>query len=148
MNKILSIVTLFELMKDKMSSSNFIEKFAFINWIILGSGVFVAASLSGGFGIYALLLMILGVLTTCICPCIGAGIAGGTVALWSTLVIINIYIGIIALGILAILSPIGLALSLKQKNKIDNSLIYHFIGQLGISWAGLYFLFPLIEVWL
>jgi len=135
--------------KDKFNSSNIIEKLVLINWVILFAGVATVASISGGFGIYALLLMILGGLTTCICPCIGIGIAGGAVALWTTLVMINIYTGIFALGIVAIISPIGLGLSLIQKNKIDNSLIYVFIfiGQLGISWAGLYFLFPLIEVW-
>jgi len=136
----------FSKIKDKFNSSNLIAKLALINWAILFSGVAVVASISGGFGIYALLLMILGVLTSCICPCIGLGIAGGAVALWTTLVILNIYVGILALGIVAIISPIGLGLSLKQKNKIDNSLIYVFIGQLGISWSGLYFLFPLIEV--
>ena len=134
--------------KEKFESSQPLEKLALANWMILGAGAVVVGSISGGFGIYALLLMILGLLTSCICPCIGIGIAAGAAGLWATLVILNIYIGIITLGIVSLLSPIGLIFSLKQKDKIDNSLIYVFIGQLGISWAGLYLLFPLIEVWI
>jgi len=134
--------------KEKFKSSQALEKLCLVNLYILLTGIFVVASISGGFGITAIVLMILGVLTSCICPCIGLGIVGGAGSIWATLVIINIYIGIITLGIVSVLSPIGLIFALIQKDKIDNRLIYIFIAQLCISWAGLYFVFPLIAVWL
>ena len=132
--------------KAKFNSSNSLEKLSLINWYILGGGVAVVASISGGFGLYALLLIILGILTSCICPCIGLGIAGGAVGIWALLVIINIYTGIFTLGAMAILSPIGLVLSLFQKDKVSNLLIFSFIVQILISWIGLYFVYPLIEL--
>lgn len=136
----------FSKIKDKFNSSNLIAKLALINWGIIAFGIAAIVSLSGGFGIYALLGIILGVLTFFICPCIGLGIAGAYAGIWTILVMINIYIGIIALGIVAILSPIGLILSLMKRGENPKKVIYFFIAQLLISWLGLYFLYPAIEL--
>tara|TARA_B100000902_G_scaffold12252_1_gene14880 strand:+ start:12506 stop:12916 length:411 start_codon:yes stop_codon:yes gene_type:complete len=131
-------------MIEKENTSG-IQQFSKINWYILGGGVAVVASVSGGFGIYALALIIIGLLTSCICPCIGLGIAGASAGIWTLLVLINIYIGVFTLGVVSILSPIGLIISLFQKNK-NGGVIFSFILQLLISWIGLYYVYPLIEV--
>jgi len=122
-----------------------IHQFSKVNWYILAGGVAVVASVSGGFGIYALAMFIIGLLTTCICPCIGLGIAGAGVGIWSLLVIINIYIGVFTLGVVGVLSPIGLFITLFQKEK-SGGLILSFVSQLIISWIGLYYVYPLIEI--
>ena len=132
-------------MINEINEISGVHKFSKLNWYILGGGVAVAASISGGFGIYALALLIIGILTTCICPCIGLGIAGASVGIWSLLVIINIYIGVFAFGLVGVLSPIGLIIALFQKEK-SSSLIFSFVSQVAISWVGLYYVYPLIEV--
>jgi len=73
------------------------------------------------------------------------GIAASGAGIWSLLVIINIYVGVFTLGVVSVLSPIGLIIALFKKEK-SGSLILSFICQLIISWVGLYYVYPLIEV--
>jgi len=132
-------------MTEEVNQASGLQQFSKINWYILGGGVAAVASVSGGFGIYALALLVIGILTTCICPCIGLGIAASGAGIWSLLVIINIYIGVFTLGVVSVLSPIGLLISLFQKGK-SGGLMLSFVCQLIISWVGLYYVYPLIEV--
>lgn len=132
-------------MTEEVNHSSGLHQFSKINWYILGGGVATVASVSGGFGIYALVLFVIGILTTCICPCIGLGIAASGAGIWSLLVIINIYIGIFTLGVVSVLSPIGLLIAVFQKER-NSGLILSFVCQLIISWVGLYYVYPLLVV--
>ena len=129
--------------KTKYNQSDFPAKFALIGWWTLLAGIVAATSLSGGFGMYALLLMIIGLLTCILCPCIGGAIIGGTAAIWTTLVMINIYIGIACLGIMGVTSIIGLIASI---NRVKTSVVVQLAVQLIIAIVGLYFLYPLIDL--
>ena len=134
---------MFNNFKSKYSTSDLPAKIALIGWWVLLAGIASAASLSGGFGVYALLLMIIGLLTCLICPCLGGVIVGGAAGIWGTLVMINIYIGIACLGIMGITSLIGLIASI---NRVNKGVIIQLISQLIIAAVGLYYLYPLIDL--
>jgi hypothetical protein len=79
-------------------------KYVNIIWLI---GLALAASAATGIGIYYILFLILGAVCLITCPCIGIGIIGATVGLWTIFVAI-------AFGILlytaAIASVVGIIL--------------------------------------
>jgi hypothetical protein len=82
-----------------------------IGLFIWGLGIALSLITAGGFGIYYVLFLILGAVCLITCPCIGAGIIGGTIGLWALMLTyavgILMYTSAIA-SIFGILSPITL----------------------------------------
>jgi len=115
-------------------------------WLFLATGILSLFSLSGAFAIYALILYLISIVTCCICPCIGAGGIAGTTAIWTLLVVIDIYIAIGFLILIGITGFIGIIYSLLFRTNNRKGVIISGAIQIAIAIAGLRFLYPFFSL--
>jgi hypothetical protein len=125
-------------------NGNISEKLLSASTLILVAGVAVIFTLGGPITIYSFWLFVAGVLTSCLCPCIGFGMAGSAIAAWAWFAYTVGSISFYLLIVVCILSFLGILTNTFMKSIRNKSHIIYFSVYLVFSFFICNALYPIV----
>jgi hypothetical protein len=122
-----------------------VGKFAFLNFALIYLGVVIFFVVTGTVSFYALIVFAVGILTSCICPCIGLGMSASAVAIWFQLLQFYYTVAFILLSIVSILSVCGLVVSAFDRKVRNKTVMLYLAFQLIFAIGFGSILYPIVN---